>query len=260
MYGLGYSLKQYFKFSRKEMNEIFWTSLAFAFILTFRKWGSGKNVDLASGLTNLGLALLFVLIAMFAHVSLQKVVAIRLGYTATYSFWLNGLLLCVLLTFLSVGYIVFILPGAVMLQHTPLIRLGKYRFGPNLKDIARVGLAGSMSHVVLIMVIGLFYFYGGHNEWLFAFIIINLFLAVYSLLPVPKIDLPTKMDAGSDGLSMFFFSRTMFVLVFSTIFVYSILVYIAANSYATLGGLFIVAFIIGCILSIAYSISVEQKN
>jgi hypothetical protein len=261
MHGLGYSIKQYFVISRKEWTQMFWTSFAFAFILTFRKWGSGNTFDLETGILNLILALILTFAALLAHVALQKIVAIRLGYTATYSYWVNGLLLSVFLAFMTAGYsgyIGFIIPGSVMLEHVPKIRLGKFRYGTNLKDIARVGLAGPVAHIVLVMIIGIFYFWT-KSDTLFSFIYINLFLAMYSMLPIPKIDVPSKMDGGTDGLGIFYFSRTLYVLIAITVLVFAGLVLSAINHVGLLW-LFIIAFVIGCIFSTIYSIGVEQKN
>lgn len=259
MFGYAYSLKENFSFNRKELLELFWTSLAFAFILSFRKWGSGKSVNLGEGLYNLIFALIFVLLAMFVHVVLQKVVAIKLGYKATYSYWLNGILLSVFLVFMSVGIIMFILPGAVMIEHIPKLRLGKFRYGTNLKDIARVAFAAPMAHILTVMIIGIFFFAFGKPDILFSFIFLNLLLAVYSMLPIPKIDWPTKMDAGSDGLGVFFFSRTLYVLVFATVLFFAVLVFLA-TSYAALWWMFIIAFLLGSIVALIYSVMIEQKG
>jgi hypothetical protein len=259
MQGYWYSVRENFEMSRKEWTEIFWTSLIFGFILSFRKWGEGDTVNVASGIGNWILAKIFVVITMLIHVSCQKLVAIRLGYKATYSYWLNGLLLCTLLGFMSFGYIMLILPGAVMIEHIPKLRLGKFRYGTNLKDIARVALAGPISHVLAVMIIGVFYFSSGRPEILMDLMFLNLLLGVYSMLPIPKIDVPTKMDAGSDGLAMFYFSRTLYVLVFATILIYTGLI-LVATTYASLWWLFILAFFIGSALAFLYSLSVEQRN
>lgn len=259
MYGYFYSLRKYFSFSRAELLQIFWTSLAFAFILTFRKWGVGSDFDAVDGIKNLVLALIIVLLSMIAHVSLQKAVAIRLGYKATYSYWFNGILICVFLAFLSFGFLIFILPGAVMIEHVPSLRLGKFRYGTNLKDIARVALAGPIAHILLILLLGLLFFSSGKSDMLFSLILINLLLAIYSMLPIPKIDFPTRMDSGTDGLGMFYFSRTLYVLVYATILIYSALV-LLSTSYDSLGWMFVIAFIMGCLLSLIYSIAIEQKN
>ena len=259
MYGYFYSLRKNFSFSQTELLQISWTSLAFAFILTFRKWGVGKEFDATVGITNLILAFLVVVLSMIAHVSLQKAVAIKLGYKATYSYWLNGILICLFLGFLSFGILIFILPGAVMIEHIPSLRLGKFRYGTNLKDIARIALAGPIAHVVIVLLLGLLFFGSGKSDILFSIILVNLLLAIYSMLPIPKIDSPTKMDSGTDGLGMFYFSRTLYVLVYATILIFAALVLLSTN-YASFGWLFIIAFILGCLLSIIYSVALEQKN
>lgn len=259
MYGYWYSVKEHFGFSRTELSQLFWTSLAFGFALSFRKWGTGETVDISVGIINLFFATLAVLFSLYIHVSLQKLVAIKLGYKATYSYWLNGVLFTIFLSFLSFGYIAFILPGAVMIEHIPKLRLGKFRYGINLKDIARVALAGPLSHILIILIIGPLFFISGREENLLSIIIINLLLAIYSSLPIPKIDIPSKMDSGSDGLGIFYFSRSLFVLVFITIVVFAALVFSSATIIG-IGWLFVISFIIGCVFSALYSIWIEQKN
>lgn len=259
MYGYWHSVRENFSFSRTEFSQLFWTSLAFGFALSFRKWGSGESVEIPVGLVNMLFAAAVVLLCMYIHVSLQKLVAIKLGYKATYTYWLNAVLFSVFLAFLSFGYLAFILPGAVTIEHIPRLRLGKFRYGTNLKDIARIALAGPLSHVLIILIVGPIFFIFGRNETLLSILIVNLLLAIYSVLPIPKIDTPSKMDSGSDGLGLFYFSRTLYVLVLITVVVFAGLVLSSANSLG-LGWLFIIAFVIGCLFALFYSVSLEQKN
>jgi len=259
MYGYWHSVRENFNFSRSEVSQIFWTSLAFGFALSFRKWGTGDTVDVPVGIVNLLFATAVVLLCMYIHVSLQKLVAIKLGYKAVYSYWLNGVLFTIFLAFLSFGYVAFVLPGAVTIEQVPRLRLGKFRYGLNLKDIARIALAGPVAHILIVLMLGPIFFATGRNEVLLSIIIVNLLLAIYSILPVPKIDVPSKMDSGSDGLGLFFFSRTLYVLVFVTIVVFVGLVLSSANTVG-MGWLFIIAFAIGCIFAFFYRISLEQKN
>jgi len=270
MYGLGYSLKQNFKFSRKEFTELFWTAVVFAFIEAARQPGVGFKIEIA--IVRFIFFLVIVFASLYVHVSLQKIAAIKLGYKATYSYWLNGLLIVLVLAimFLPLADIfplysiyglglIFILPGAVMIEHIPQLRLGKFRYGTNLKDIGRVAMAGSIAHILMVMFLGIFYFIAGRNVMLLTFMLVNLLLAIYSMLPVPKIDWPSKMDSGSDGLALFLFSRTLYVLVFFTILIYTALVFFAV-SVAQLWWFFILAFILGSIVSALYSIAIEQRN
>ena len=260
MYGYWYSVKENFKFERKEFYQYLWTSLAYGFVLSFRKWGVDK-FDFQSGISNFIQSAIVVLLCLFIHISAQKLVAIKLGYKASYSYWLNGILFCMLLTLLTNGYsgvIGFILIGAVTMEHIPRLRLGKFRYGTNLKDVARVSLAGPIANVITVLVLGTIFFSIGRDDLLFAIIVVNLFLAFYSMLPIPKIDIPTRVDSGSNGLGVFWFSRTLYVLTLATILIFAILVFISVAQ--NVWGLFAVAFVIGSMLSIIYSIALEQKN
>jgi hypothetical protein len=258
MYGFRYSAGKYFKFSRKELAQIFWTSLAFGFILSFRKWGAGKEFDLVAGLGNIILGLIVVFLSLAFHVSLQKLVAIKLGYTANYTYWFNGILLSLLLVFVTAGWFAFILPGAVMIELVPRLRMGKFRYGINKKDVARVALAGPIAHILIVLFMGIIYFNTDKSEFVFSIIFVNLLLAIYSSLPIPKIDSPQRMDSGSDGLGLFYFSRTLYVLVLATIIAFTALVLMSIN--LGYGWLFLLAFIIGCLLSGIYMLTLEQKN
>jgi hypothetical protein len=259
MYGFWYSVRENYSFSGKELRELFWTSLAFAFILTayFKKFLQ-KPVILEDAVFFFVVVLIFSLVALYIHVAMQKLVGIKLGYKVTYSYWLNGILICVFLSLLTFGMVpilsTLILPGAVTMEHLPKLRLGKFRYGTNTKDIARVSLAGPLSHVVLVMILGILYFASGKSEIIFTFILINLLLAIYSMLPLPKIDIPTRMNSAADGLGVFFFSRTIYVLCLVTIIAYAILIWIATIFS------FITALAIGIVVSIIYAMTVEQQS
>ena len=257
MFGFRYALKENFKYSGDETRQMFWTSLAFAFILTaLFKGFLRQRIILEDALLFFLLILFFILISMWAHISFQKAVAIKLGYKATYSYWTNGILLSLFLNVMSFGFIPFILPGSVNIEHIPKLRLGKFRYGTNLKDLARVCLAGPIAHVLLIVAAGIIFIATNSTKdsYIYAFIAVNMFLAVYSMLPIPKIDIPTKIDAGSDGLGIFFFSRIIYVWVMLTVLLYVLLI--------LLGSVFslILAFAMATIAIIIYSVTLGQKN
>lgn len=257
MFGFRYALKENFTFTPTELKEMFLTSLTFAFILTaLFKGFLRQKIILEETLLFFILILLFIVFSLWVHIALQKAVAIRLGYKATYSYWSNGILLSLFLSFMTFGFVPFILPGSVNIEHLPKIRLGKFRYGLNLKDLARVCVAGPLAHVFLIMIAGILFFATNATKegYIYAFIAVNLFFVFYSILPIPKLDIPTKMDAGSDGLGLFFYSRTIYILVFSTIVLYILLIVIASIFS------FILAFGMGTITAIFYAIMIEQKN
>lgn len=265
MYGYWYSVRENFSFSWQELKELFWTSIAFAFTLAVHyenlfQFGSGDARIVISGsmLAFFILALLFVFLSMYFHVALQKLVGIRLGYKVTYSYWLNGILLGLFLSVLTFGKIpvlsMFILPGAVKLEHIPKLRLGRFRYGMNAKDIARVSLAGPLSHIIIITVLGIIFFSTDKSLFMMNIIKANLLLMVYSMLPIPKIDYPTKMDSASDGLGVFFFNRIVYILCAVTALIYALLILIASTFSFTL------SFFLALIIAGIYLVVMKQPT
>jgi hypothetical protein len=264
MYGYWYSVKQHFSFDRQELKELFWTSLAFAFVLTsyyqglFAIEGDVRIVISDTLLAFFLVMLLVVFLSMYVHIALQKLVGIRLGYKVKYSYWLNGILFGLFIAIVTLGKVpllsVFILPGAVTLEHIAALRLGRFRYGTNAKDIARVSLAGPISHMMLVMLLGILYFFTGKSSFIFTLISANLLLMIYSILPIPKIDFPTKMDSASDGLGLFFFSRRVYLLCAITFLFYSVLVWFVSVFS------FVIAFSLAAAVLFVYSIAIQQPT
>jgi hypothetical protein len=264
MYGYWYSVKQNFSFSRDELKELFWTSLAFAFVLAsyyqnlFVVEGDVRIVISDKLLAFFLLAIMAVFLSMYFHVTLQKLIGIRLGYKVKYSYWLNGILIGLFISVITLGKIplvsVFILPGAVTLEHISTLRLGKFRYGMNAKDIARVSLAGPISHIIIVTLLGMLYFSTDKAPIISTLISANLLLLIYSMLPIPKIDFPTKMDSASDGLGLFFFSRGVYLLCVITVLFYTILIW-AASVFS-----FVLAFGLAIVALLVYYVAIQQPT
>jgi len=264
MYGFWYSVKENYSFSKQELAELFWTSLAFAFMISsyyenlFSVSTDVRIVITSAFVSFFILSLMVIFLAMYLHVVLQKLVGIKLGYKVKYTYWLNGILIGLFISVVTLGKIpllsIFILPGAVTLEHLPKLRLGKFRYGTNAKDIARVSLAGPLAHILLSTVLGIIYFSTNKNSLVFHLIIANLLLLIYSMLPVPKIDSPTKIDSASDGLGLFFYSRKVYILCALVVLFYVILI-LTANLFS-----FFLALALALITTIVYTTVVKQPN
>lgn len=264
MYGFWYSVRENYSISKQELTELFWTSLAFAFMITsyyehlFVVSTDVRIVITDSLLSFFILSLIVIFLAMYLHIALQKLVGIKLGYKVKYAYWLNGILIGLFISVVTLGKVpllsIFILPGAVTLEHLPKLRLGKFRYGTNAKDIARVSLAGPLSHILFSSVLGIIYFSTNKNPVVFHLITANLLLLIYSMLPVPKIDVPTKIDSASDGLGLFFYSRKVYILCALTVLFYAILIW-TANLFS-----FFLALLLALITTMIYVTVVKQPN
>ncbi|MFH1174661.1 MAG: hypothetical protein V1725_06000 [archaeon] len=236
MQGLLYRLRTELHVSQEEWKQFFITLAVLAVLVTLPLAitfpGKGilrVNVDL--GLPYLMKAFLLLGSALLLHVLVQKMFALYLGYRAQYRFWVNGLLIGVFFAFFTLGfpakevyvadigwlsvYLAFFVPlsGTVDLFHDEKMRLGRFRYSANMKDLARVAFSGVLANIfALIILQAAFLTVKGTviGDILINFIAANMLLAFFSMLPLPS----------CDGLSVFRSSRIgyVFLLAFVIIF------------------------------------------
>ncbi len=236
-----FKLKKSFEFQTSELKQIFVSSILFGFILSFRKWGV-ESFEAATGINNWIFASASVFIVMFTHISIQKLYAAKEGYVIHYSWWFQGILIGLFISFLSFGFIPFLYPGTLRFGHIKTLRLGKFRHGTNIKDLAFSSLAGVLANIFLALIFGVIYLRSG-NLWILYFIKINFIYAFFSLLPLPKIS-GLRFEGGTTaGFNIFFFSRPLYMFIFSTLFAYSAIVFWAITILGSLMVLIISLFI-----------------
>ncbi len=198
--------------NRKERNHILisWITISIAFAMIFSE---GFLDGIIPFIKNFSEALFISLIAVGAgfifHELAHKYVAIHYGAHAEYRMWETGLLLALGLGILSLftgfGFI-FAAPGAVWI------------YGPHItrKQNGIISIAGPITNIVitLIFLMLLFYFpFGLIGKTLFTGARINLFLAMFNLLPVPPLD-GSKVIAWNPTIWGLFFIPIAFFLFF----------------------------------------------
>jgi len=133
-------------------------------------------------------------IAFIAHELSHKYVAQEYGLWAEFRYWETGLLLGLLMAFTPV---LFLAPGAVYISGGV--------FGIGRRENAYISLAGAAANVALAFIFFLLKPFFGTMS-VFA-IQINLFLALFNLLPIPPLD----------GWKVFGWSRMKWAAVFTGI-------------------------------------------
>ncbi|NQU98381.1 hypothetical protein HQ533_02855 [Candidatus Woesearchaeota archaeon] len=231
-----------FRFSPREQRELFISSLIFGFILSFRKWGV-VDFDVTSGFKNWIFSSILILLVMLASISMQKIFALNDGYRLHYSWWLQGILMGLLITFISVGYLPIIYPGTTFFEHVKRLRMGRYRHGINTKDLAVGSIAGVVTNVFLALMFGFIYL-ATENYWVMQFIKFNFLYAFFSMLPLPRFG-GLKLHAGATpGIHIFFFGRPLYVFIFSSLIIYSLLIISAITIFGNFP-LLILAMLVG---------------
>lgn len=223
---LMHDIKKYVKFSKSEWKQLLWVSFAAAFIFTFNKWGT-THFDFERGLANLFIALIFVTIFFIGQIYIKKILAIKLGYDAEYSWSLPGIVISVIVAFITAGLPILLL-GHTKIKQNDRRRLGGFRFALRHADIFRVTALSYLFNYLIILIILAPIYLSTASAFVLMLIKINLALIFFPLLPVPK----------NDGLYLFYTSRRMyFFLLIFVILVSGLILF--ANTFS-----FIIAFIL----------------
>lgn len=225
MYEVSSRIKAYFRFSLREQKEIIISAIIFGFILSFRKWGA-ETFDVVSGLSNWIIATVLILIVMLSNISIQKIFALSVGTRMHYSWWFQGMLIGLFISFVSYGTIPFLFPGTSYFEHMKGLRLGQFRYISGTKEMALASVAGVVTNVLLALIFSFLYL-ATNNQWVLYFIGLNFLYGFYCMLPVPRIAGIKMSEGATPGFHIFFFGRPLYVFIFSTLILYSILLYIS---------------------------------
>lgn len=185
-----YNMKRYgLKLSKDEIKQIIITISIIAFVWSFNKWGDA-TFDFLTGVKNLLIGALFAFIALFINQIGQRVVAVYYGYDPTYEYGMLGLMIALVITFASRGYLIFFFPGAVNIRHLTATRLGEFRYYTNDWEWAKAGFMGPFLNICFAIMLAFF----KDNPIARQLMIMNILFAIYSLIPLP----------GNLGLYLFY--------------------------------------------------------
>jgi hypothetical protein len=169
------------------------------------------------------------------------------GFRPEFKMWPNGLILSLILVFVSLGKFWYFLPiGGMFCHHLVGHRLGYFRYGLNLHAKAVGNMVGPLANILIATIfknINL-YLVPGNPIPLFDFIfLVNIWFAVTNILPLPTL-------AGGD---LFYYSRLTYVFMAGTIISYAIMV-TGFNLYS-----WILALLIGTIVWGIFLLTFEKK-
>lgn len=229
---LGAKLKKHYKFTPAELKGFLISIVVIAFVISFADWGPGDKVDIGYGLFNFFNAILIVTLSFIIHHSAQKIAALSVGYNIEFKMWGYGLLISLLLAFLTKGWLWFIIPGGLLFHHLAGHRLGFFRYGLNYFAVGLSSLMGpvaSLLFVVILKVINLFL----NSALIEKAILFNILFAVWMVLPIPP----------ADGARMFFGSRMVYAFGFCAIIAGALLLYIDIPVWFAVVGALLIGFI-----------------
>lgn len=227
-------VKRYYKFSTEEIKTILIVTIVLAFIFSFKEWGVDE-FNFAYGLVNLLKTALVVLLSVLVSVSAHKIAALYLGFRAEIKMWWYGLLIGLVLVFVTRGSLFFLAGIGVMYHHLAIHRVGFFRYGLNYWDQAKCAFAGPLANILLAAIIKIIATGSivipigiAGSPLVEKAIDFNLWYAIFNMLPIPPLA----------GTVAFYASRSWYVFIFGCILGYSLLVLGAGiySAIATIAG------------------------
>ena len=228
MSSLAENIRRYFSFSGEEIRAIAIGVLTMAFVFTFDDWG-GTTFDFASGIGNFINAAIVSTLALVAHHGAQRIAGLYVGFKAEWRIWIYGIIASVILAFLTKGKLIFFAPGGMVAYHMAGHRLGAFRYGLNYWAMSLSALMGPLTNMMLAVFFKILQGFLPNNGLIKAAIIINLLLAVFTMLPIPPLN----------GAHLFFISRLTYVFSFTGIVSMAVLLYLFNVWVAVLLGILI---------------------
>jgi hypothetical protein len=198
-----YAFSRAFTFSRKEFWPFIVAVVFSGFILSFRKWGT-TQFNAVEGMSNLILYSLLFMIIYFFFIVAQKYVAAYMGYDCTLELWYYGPVIGLLITFMTYGYFPFLYLGNVKLKEDYNLRLGKFRYYLNIKDLMYVGITGPLFIILFLLLIVHPLYFVTKAPILLDVIIASTWIMLFSSFPLPK----------TNGINVLLKSRVIWVMYF----------------------------------------------
>jgi len=170
----------------------------------------------------------------------HKFVAQSYGAFAEYQIWLPGLIFSMFLGVASGGRYIFFAPGFVAIYSTVRSRFGrKKEVIIGVEEVGKISLAGPAANLVLALVFKVFSGFVVRDVGL-AFIIINSWLALFNLLPIPPLDgskvfvwsrITWAVFFTASIISLFILPVMPLLLVVSFVIALSIAIFLFAHKY-----------------------------
>ena len=193
--------RRYGPLEASEKRGLLITIVILSFIFSFRDWGV-EQFDPLLGVQNFIITLIIVTIAMAVHELVHRVVSLWLGYRSQYKAWMLGLVIGLVIAFVSNGHWPFIAPGALIITHLSVHRLGQFPHELNYKHLGWIGMSGSVANIIFAVLMKSLYLATGAGLFEKA-MVINIWIALFNLLPIPPFN----------GSRTFFGSRFIYVFV-----------------------------------------------
>lgn len=203
-------------FNRSELNQLIISILLLSFCFSFR-WSGEFSVN--NWLSAFISSFFILSLIFFIKLIVQKKVAEKFDCEIKYSNWTGGMLLALLTTVGTLGFLIWAAPGAIKIRIKHQFRLGKANNNvhPGPREFAIISLSGILVYFAFALIGKLFFI---ENSMFFEkLILIGSYLSIFNLIPFVHSPFRSKFQTipHLEGSWIFFGSRPLWIL--SSVFI-----------------------------------------
>jgi Zn-dependent protease len=235
-------VKRYFPLEGFEKRGLLITILILSFIFSFRDWGI-ERFDVSMGFRNLIITIFVVIIAFLVREITHRTISVWLGYKSQYKAWILGLVIGLVVAFVSNGRLLFIAPGALVITHIAIHRLGKGYYETSYKHLGWIAMSGAIANMLFAVILKSLHVATGY-PWFFKAMMINIWIALFDMVPVPPFN----------GSRTFFGSRYVYVFVLGSLIGCAVLLAYLSGIVPIIG-----AAILGALILLVFFVYIDKK-
>lgn len=188
--------KRFSRFTPAELRNVVVTIVVMAFIVSFRNFNIINIFD----------ALIIVALSVLVHLFAQRITGLTVGYLSEYKLWTFGLLIAVIIAFISNGAVWLLIPGGIIVHHLEGHRIGFHRYGIDILGVGLIALWGSVASMFLAILFKILYA-AFPLALLQKGMMFNIGFAIFTMLPIPPLN----------GSRLFFGSRMIYMFSLASI-------------------------------------------
>jgi Zn-dependent protease len=234
--------KRYAPLESSEKRGLILTIIILGFIFSFRDWGIEK-FDWVMGLQNFFITLILVAVALAVHEIAHRAIALWLGYRSQYKAWLLGLVLGLVVAFVSNGTLVFIAAGSLIITHLEIHRLGKAHYELSYKHLGWIAMSAPIANMLFAVLLKSLEMGTGLSIFHKA-MMINIWIALFDMVPIPPFN----------GSRTFFGSRFIYIFVLGALIGCASLLAFTSGILAILG-----AIALGALVLVVFFVHIDKR-
>lgn len=235
-------LKDFFEFSRQEVSGLALAIAVTAFVFSFRDWG-GDVFSFITGLQHFLQVLAIAAVSFFFRISCQKIYALSNGYKAEFRIWWAGLLIMLIVAFVTFGRVPLVLIGGITAAFMVKQRLGEFRYGFSYWEGGIISLWAVYASLILAMAFGIGHYLSPESYLFQKGLWLNLIMGLCALIPLPQLE----------GVNIFFAARWLLFVALGMVLLVAVLLLTR-----TLPGL-LTPIIAGVVMGMIYLVIRSEK-